>query len=83
MSHRPDGHHSCCGDTGWGPERQHRSTHEPPTLLLQKIVPPPPPPFISCGKFGSFYMGKATAAARAALPIPVSVYSVFVCPDSV
>lgn len=43
----------------------------------------PLPPFISCGKFGSFYLGKATAAARAALPIPISVYSVFVCPDSV
>ena len=32
---------------------------------------------IFCGKFGSPYLGKATAAARAALPISTSVCSVF------
>jgi len=39
--------------------------------------------FIAPGwKFGSLYMGKATAADRAALPIPTSVCSVFVCPNN-
>ena len=33
------------------------------------------------GKFGSSFLGKATAAARAALPVPVSVCSIFVCPN--
>ena len=36
---------------------------------------------IRCGKFGSLPLGKATAAARAALPIPISVCSIFVCPS--
>ena len=36
--------------------------------------------FISCGKFGSPYLGKAAAAAGAALPIPNSAYGIFVCP---
>ena len=35
--------------------------------------------FILCGKFGSPDLGKATAAARAALPIPNSVCGVFMC----
>ena len=30
-----------------------------------------------CGKFRSPYLGKATAAARAALPIPTTVLSIF------
>ena len=34
---------------------------------------------IHCWKFGSPYLGKATAAARAVLPIPTSVCSIFVC----
>ena len=37
--------------------------------------------FIPCGKFGSPYLGKATAAARAALPIPNSACGIFACPD--
>ena len=36
---------------------------------------------IACGKFGSPYPGKATAAARAALPIPNSACGVFVYPN--
>ena len=36
-----------------------------------------------CENIGWPYLGKATAAARAALPIPIGVCSVFVCPDSV
>ena len=32
-------------------------------------------------KFGWPYLGKATAAARAALPFPNSAYGIFVCPD--
>ena len=32
-------------------------------------------------KFGSSYLGKATAAARAALPIPNSACGIFVCPN--
>ena len=35
---------------------------------------------VSCGKFGWRYLGKATAAARAALPIPNSACGSFVCP---
>ena len=38
---------------------------------------------IPCGKFGSPYLGKATAAARAALPIPNSACGIFVCPNKV
>ena len=34
--------------------------------------------FIPCGKFGSPYLGKVTAAARAALPIPYSACGIFV-----
>ena len=34
---------------------------------------------ISCGKFGSPYLGKATAATRAALPIATGVCSISVC----
>ena len=37
---------------------------------------------IPCSKFGSLYLGKATAAARVALPIPTSVCSISVCPDN-
>ena len=37
---------------------------------------------IFCGKFGSPYLGKVTAAARAALPISISVRSIFVCPNN-
>ena len=33
--------------------------------------------FISCRKFGSSYLCKATAAARAALPIPKNSDGVF------
>ena len=36
---------------------------------------------IPCRKFGLPYLGKATAAARAALPIPNSACSIFVCPN--
>ena len=32
--------------------------------------------------FGSPNLGKATAAARAALPIPISMCSIFVCPNN-
>ena len=39
-------------------------------------------PFISCCKFESPYLRKITAAARAALPIPISVSSIFVCPNN-
>ena len=38
--------------------------------------------FIPCRKFGSPTLGKGTAAARAALPIPISVCSIFVCPNN-
>ena len=34
--------------------------------------------FVPCWKFESFYLGKATAATRAALPIPISVCRIFV-----
>ena len=34
------------------------------------------------GKFWSPYLGKATAATRAALPIPISVCSLVLCPDN-
>ena len=34
-----------------------------------------------CREFGSPYLGKAAAAARAAPPIPIRVCSVLVCPD--
>ena len=34
--------------------------------------------FLPCGKFGLPYLGKATAATRAALPIPIGM-SVFLC----
>ena len=37
--------------------------------------------FIPCGKVGSPYADKATAAARAALPIPNSACGIFVCPN--
>ena len=37
--------------------------------------------FIPCGKLGSPYLGKATAAARAALPVPNSARGIFVCPN--
>ena len=37
--------------------------------------------FIHCGKFGSLYLEKATAAARAALPIPNSACGIFVFPN--
>ena len=37
---------------------------------------------IPCVKFGSSYLGKATRATRAALPIPTSVYSIFPCPNN-
>ena len=36
---------------------------------------------IPCGKFGWPYLGKATTAARAALPIPNSACGIFVCPN--
>ena len=36
--------------------------------------------FIPCEKFGSSYPGKATVAARPALPVPKSACSIFVCP---
>ena len=35
-----------------------------------------------CGKFGSSYLGKATPAARAALPIPCGACSVLVLPNN-
>ena len=38
--------------------------------------------FILCGKYGSPHLGKTTAAARAALPIPISVCSIGGCPNS-
>ena len=40
--------------------------------------------FILCGKFGSPYLSKATAAERLAAPLPfyVSVCSIFVRPDN-
>ena len=38
--------------------------------------------FIPCRKFGSPTLGKGAAAARAALPIPISVCSSFVCPNN-
>ena len=38
--------------------------------------------FIHWGKFGSHYMGKVTAAARAALPSPISMCSISVCPTN-
>ena len=34
---------------------------------------------IPFGKFGSLYLGKATTAARAALPNPTSAFWVFSC----
>ena len=34
------------------------------------------------GKFGSAYLGKATTAERAALPIPSRVCGIFLCPDN-
>ena len=37
--------------------------------------------FVPCGKFGLPYLGKVTAAARAALPIPNSAYGIFLCPN--
>ena len=37
---------------------------------------------IPCGKFGSPYMGKTTAAARAALPIPTKCVQYSVCPNN-
>ena len=37
---------------------------------------------IPCGKFGLVYLGTATAATRATLPIPTSVCSIFMCPNS-
>ena len=37
--------------------------------------------FIPCGKFGSPYLDKATAAARAALPIPSRECGIFVSPN--
>ena len=37
--------------------------------------------FISGGKFGSSYLGKATAAARAAPPIPNSACGILVRPN--
>ena len=37
--------------------------------------------YIPCWKFGSPYLGKPTAAARAALPIPNSACGIFVCPN--
>ena len=37
---------------------------------------------IPCGKFGSTYLGMATASARAALPTPISVCSIFVCSNT-
>ena len=36
----------------------------------------------AAGESGSPYLDKATAAARAALPIPISVWSIFVCPNN-
>ena len=39
-------------------------------------------PFISCCKFGSPYLRKTTAAARAAILIPIRVCSISVCPDN-
>ena len=36
-------------------------------------------PSIPCGKFRSPYLGKATAAARPALPSAKSSYGIFVC----
>ena len=48
--------------------------------------PPPPPPIkyfiIPCRKFELPYLGKATAAARAALLFPTRWYSILVCPDN-
>ena len=37
--------------------------------------------FIPCGKFGSPYLSKGTAAVRAALPIPNSARGILVCPN--
>ena len=37
--------------------------------------------FIPCRKFGSPTLGTGTAAARAALPIPIRVCSSFLCPN--
>ena len=34
------------------------------------------------GYFLSPYLGEAAAAARAALPVPTSVCSIFLCPNS-
>ena len=36
---------------------------------------------IPCGKFESPFLGKATAAARAALPVPNSACGIFVSPN--
>ena len=36
---------------------------------------------VLCGKFGSPYLGKAQQPQRAALPIPISVCSIFLCPN--
>ena len=38
--------------------------------------------FILCGTFGSPYLDKATAAAKAAQPTLTSVCSTFVCPNT-
>ena len=37
--------------------------------------------FFPLGKFGSPYLGKATATARVALPVPNSARGIFVCPN--
>ena len=34
------------------------------------------------GKFGSPYLGKATAATKAALPTPITMWCTSVCPNS-
>ena len=38
--------------------------------------------FITSGKFRSTYLGKATVAAKAALPILNGACGVFVCPNN-
>ena len=38
-------------------------------------------PFIPCWRFGSPDLGKAAAAARAALPISTSACGIFMCPN--
>ena len=51
------------------------------TSLNQSMVFSFSTALIRCEKFGLFYLGKATAVARAALPIPDSAWVIFECPN--